>query len=329
MNTKQKKIILGQLTEKLQNMAIPVLSKALEHIGNARKIAILNILTPEKFKALVAYEFDTVEFGELWPRGQNGLSCTNLDALEAHLLVYIGAQHCISTSGWMEWREDNSKSATFAGDITKYFACCSNERIAQILAELIKSTDGVKAPASERDYDIFVFTKKKQFPFEAIAMLWAVHPKQLFAAMNTLSLELFKRLLWLTDAMRGENDNIESVFANSYSSEKGAAYIDDDIMIAIVAHVGALDNQKLYMLLPLFNRLNQLRITESLGRNRLVEMKKQKYLDRSIATPSEMSLYADVDPNERVIEEILEGKKTVRQLKSKKVVELLGELALS
>jgi hypothetical protein len=83
------------------------------------------------------------------------------------------------------------------------------------------------------------------------------------------------------------------------------------------------------MMLKLFSENIQLAITEKLGKERLIEMKKEKFFNKSIKVPEEMILYADADPNEKVIEEIISRKKSVQQLRSKKVLELFGELALS
>ena len=337
MKKEQKDGIVSALLEKMNALTISNLWAALGALDQTRFYRVLDLLDPKKFKELIAHDRkmkckedkkNVVSIDHLYFGGHIG-SRKCLDALPVPLLLYTGKRNSAGTGGWKDWSGviDRKKLVTNTCDsLCEYFYGASPKRIASVLEFLIDSTKGVTAPASEKQYSIFKFEEEKQFPFEAIAMLATVHPRFLFPALELLDLDRFKRLLWLAEKGRGDNEYIACDFLNAYG--KNYSYGNSFEPLCVIGKwIGALDNRKLYMLLSEFHSESQCILTEALGEARIRQMNDKKMFSKQIAVPDTFSLYVDKDSNDSVLERIHAGKLTIGRLTPQKTLELLGELA--
>ncbi len=325
---------MKELQENILLMPIVKLWFALTQLDSERLNQILKILTPKRFRAVIACDLrmqnykkrlNTSDLHSLY--FSKPIDRKLLDALSVPLLVHIGNKMGYSHN-WGYWHDLDAKKIprNQCKDLCDYFYGAPTKRIATVLEFLIDSTVGVTAPASEREYDIFKYKEGKQFPFEMIWMLSCVHPKFLFPALNIIPLSKIKRMLYL--CKKGHDGYLEADFLHEYKkNSSGRHYADKMEPFAKYAYI--LKDEILFAMLKLFHEDVQLVITKSLGEERVRLMYKKKLFNDTISFPENFTLFVDKNSNEGILEKIQAGKVAVKSIDAKKTVELLGELLLN
>ncbi len=326
---------MKDLLEKVLLMPIVKLWFALAQLDSGRLNQILKILTPKRFRAVIACDLRMQNYKKrLHTSDLNSLYFSELidrkllDALSVPLLVHIGDKMGYGHN-WGYWHDLDDKKIprNQCKNLCDYFYGAPTKRIASILEFLIDSTVGVTAPASEKEYNIFKYKEGEQFPFEMIWMLSCVHPKFLFPALNSIPLPKIKQMLRLCEKGH-DGAYLESDFLHEYKKDHSSRRYADK-MEPFAKHAHLLNDEILFAFLKLFHEDVQLAITKNLGEERVRLMYKKKLFSNTISFPDDFTLFVDKNSNEGILKKIQTGKVAVKSINPKKTVELLGELLLS
>lgn len=327
MAKKTHEKVISQLKERLGRMTIPVLYAHIVTLDEGDRQKIIHSLSLERFKLLVSHEYTYKKLTTgIWT-SNIAIEKNLLDAITPKHLLYIGSKEMSNNHEWGYWKyfkdEYLQQPPTLCDGLAEYFFLCSPDRIASILSFFIKSTAGVTAPHHEKMRDLFKYVEGRQFPFETVHLLSSIHPKVLFPALNKVSLDVLKRLFWLTSKMQGENNTIENVFADSYNGEN-KAYIDGLVKEAIIEEVSLLHNKQAYLLMKECTEDTQCAMTKVLGKDRLFSMKQEKLLLRSIRIDPSINLEAKVVSSDFELRTLSESKNGINRIHPRKVLRLVA-----
>ncbi len=322
----KKEQVINELIGSVLKLPIKTLHQELMDLDSERYLKVLNKLTPEKFLEFVKYDADTVDFSSIWSINFDlgeGIKKELLDILPPHLLIRIAAKNSVDIGGaWGRWKNDQNHYG-HGYNLSRYFSVASPKRVLEIINFLFGSCLNVKAPASAREKDIFLYKKEKEFPFEAMHLFSSVHPRVFFPALNLVSNEYLKKILWLYQKSLFEGDGLENIFQDEYCKDYT---FNEDVFNCIAEHIGILKDEHLISFLRLFNGKTQEILIPKIGKERIVQLHKNNFSIKSLYLPEEWKIFSDKKSNESVFEKIQKGSQSVGRLNPKKKVELLGAL---